>query len=199
MAQVPASALAHLRMLLNHVHPLSDESWAEAESKFTYHHFTADNHIIESGEIISVLYFQLSGLARFYYLDPNGKEFNKSFSTQGHVLSSVVSLAAGLPVAFNVQAMEACECLALPYKETTELAERYKDWSQLKMRFLEQLAIKKEKREADLLLLSATDRYQNFLQEHADIADRIPNYHIASYLGITDVALSRIRNRMNLT
>ncbi len=67
------------------------------------------------------------------------------------------------------------------------------------MRLLEQLAIKKERREADFLLLSATERYQKFLQDYAYIVNSIANYHIASYLGITEVALSRIRSRLKLT
>ncbi len=52
---------------------------------------------------------------------------------------------------------------------------------------------------AELLMLSATERYKQFLQNNPDIAAALPNYHIASYLGITDVALSRIRRRMGLT
>ena len=67
------------------------------------------------------------------------------------------------------------------------------------MRLLEQLAIKKERREADFLLMSATERYEKFLQEYAHIVDSIPNYHIASYLGITEVGLSRIRRQLKLT
>ncbi len=46
------------------------------------------------------------------------------------------------------------------------------------------------------MLKSAQARYETFLRDHADLVIRLPQYHIASYLGITDVALSRIRKRM---
>jgi CRP-like cAMP-binding protein len=62
-------------------------------------------------------------------------------------------------------------------------------------RFLALLALKKERREASFLLLDAGERYEAFLEDFADLVPRLPQYHIASYLGITPVALSRIRSR----
>jgi NADH dehydrogenase/NADH:ubiquinone oxidoreductase subunit G len=60
----------------------------------------------------------------------------------------------------------------------------------------EQLALKKEQREAELLLDDATTRYQRFVIENSHLAGRIAAYHIASYLGITEVALSRIKRSL---
>jgi len=73
------------------------------------------------------------------------------------------------------------------------------EFSKLAICMLEKLAIKKEQREADFLLLDATARYQKFLTQYADIKDKLANYHITSYLGITEVALSRIRRSLGLT
>ena len=195
----PDSHLAVLRASLSKLHILSDAAWVDATPRFSYHHFPAGAHIIEAEQIVTDLYFQTSGLARFYYLHLSGKEFNKSFSTKDQVLSSVSSLVNGLPSAFYVQALASCDCISISYQELLKLCEQHQDWNALTMRLLEQLAVKKERREADFLLLSATERYENFLQEHAHIVDLIPNYHIASYLGITEVALSRIRRQLKLT
>jgi len=68
----------------------------------------------------------------------------------------------------------------------------------LHLRIFERLIIKKERREADFLLLNAQSRYEKFLDEYSMIESAVQNYHIASYLGITEVTLSRIRKEMGL-
>ena len=158
--------------------------------------FAAGENVIEAGDRVREINFVVTGLARYYYLTSEGKEFNKSFARTGQVLSSVSSLVSGAPSPFSIQALEPCECLTISYADLEELCNGYREWEILARRLLEQLAIKKERREADFLLLSASERYTKFLDEFADVADRIPNYHIASYLGITEVALSRIRKRL---
>lgn len=60
---------------------------------------------------------------------------------------------------------------------------------------MEQLYIKKETREAEFLLDDAETRYQRFQSSYPGLEERLTQYHVASYLGITPVALSRIRNR----
>jgi hypothetical protein len=61
---------------------------------------------------------------------------------------------------------------------------------------MEALAVKKTSREAGFLLDSAEQRYKSFLEQEPELVRRLPLYHIASFLGITDVALSRIRRRI---
>ena len=67
-------------------------------------------------------------------------------------------------------------------------------WERLGRLLTEQLYIKKEQREAEFLLDDAPTRYRNFQKQYPGLEDRLPQYHVASYLGITPVALSRIRN-----
>lgn len=197
--QAPETHLAVLRSALNALQELSDAAWQEAVPHFRHQRFAAAAHVFRAGESVDELYFITSGLARYYYLNSTGKEFNKSFSTTGQVLSSISSLVTAAPSPFFVQALTACDCLSITYQDLLALAEAHRDWNRLCMRLLEILAIKKEHREADLLLLSAEQRYARFLRDHAHIIDALPNYHIASYLGITEQALSRIRRRLGLT
>lgn len=191
----------HLKLLRTKLEQLvsfSDAGWSDAVHLFDRRSFAAGAHVIEAGDIVTELHFLLTGIARYYYLTPDGKEFNKSFARCGQTLSSVSSLVTGTPSPFFIQALEPCECLSIRYADLTSLCERCGEWEGLCRRLLEQLVIKKERREADFLLLSAAERYKKYLLEFADIADRIPHYHVASYLGITDVALSRIRKRLGL-
>lgn len=193
------SPLTTLRGLLAPTVTFSDTAWNAAAPLFRYRAIAAGQHIISARSVVTDVTFVIHGLARYYYIDSRGREFNKSFSRDGQALSSVYSLVTGEPSPFFVQAMEPCECAAIEYADLLLLGETHREWEILARRMLESLAIRKERREADFLLLSATERYRKFLIEFADIVDRIPNYHVASFLGITEVALSRIRKRMKLT
>lgn len=199
MQEDKSASLTLLRHCLQGVAPLPDDAWRAAEVMFSCKSYPAGEHVIAAGEVVTELHFLTSGLARYYYLDEKGREFNKSFSTTGQVLSSVLSLVTGEPTRFSVQVLEASQCLSLRYKDFLDLAESYRDWERLRLRLLEQLVLKQERRAADLLISSATERYLRFLAEFDHVAGRIPNYHIASFLGITEVALSRIRKRLGLT
>ena len=84
----------------------------------------------------------------------------------------------------------------LPNQLLYKLYERHACWERLGRKNAENLALVKESREKELLLDSLEIRYRRFLKEFPGLADRIPQYHIASYLGVTDVALSRIRKKI---
>jgi CRP-like cAMP-binding protein len=190
--------LVLLRSKLEQLVPFTDSGWSAAVHLFRESSFAAGEYIVEAGNVITELHFLMSGIGRYYYLSSAGKEFNKSFARCGQVLSSVSSLVTGTPSPFFIQALEPCECLSIKYKDVNALCNIHPEWESLARRLLEQLVIKKEHREADFLLLTATEQYQKYLVEYADVANRIPHYHVASYLGITDVALSRIRKRLGL-
>ncbi|MCW8127480.1 Crp/Fnr family transcriptional regulator [Microbulbifer halophilus] len=188
-----------LRMLLSRIVTIPDPAWEAARPLFVSRPFGAAAHLVEAGVSTETLFFLTEGLVRFYYLDAQGREYNKSFAGEGLVVTSVSSLVTGTPSPFFIQALLPVRSLAMGYRDYLGLAESFPAWRQLQLRLLEQLVIKKERREADFLRLPAAERYRQFLREHAAIADAIPNYHIASYLGITEVALSRIRRRLKLT
>ncbi len=185
--------------ILNNISPLSMQSWNSAKDYFRTKTLNQGEHLFYVEDKVEDFYFLISGLARYYYLTLDGKEFNKSFAEkQGHLLSSISSVSHGSGSPFSVEVLSKFITLYIPYKKLLELAQVNKEWNDLLLRIYENLIIKKEKREADFLLLSATERYEKFLKDYSMIKDIVPNYHIASYLGITDVALSRIRKKMKI-
>ena len=84
--------------------------------------------------------------------------------------------------------------LAVPFKEIQKLYQRHPCWNELGRKIAENFFIVKEQREYEFLLLDAKARYLNFIHDYADLTERIPQYHIAAYLGITPVSLSRVIN-----
>jgi len=80
-------------------------------------------------------------------------------------------------------------------EESLALRDRYLCWQEVAARYAEMLFAEKERREREFLSDDAATRYRTFLADSPDLESRLPQYFIASYLGITPVALSRIRGR----
>lgn len=183
--------------ILNSISPISEDDWNIAKPYFHTKKLKRGEHLFYIDDKVEDFYFLIDGLARYYYLTVDGKEFNKSFAEKkGHLLSSISSVSHGTPCPFSVEVLSDFTCLYISYKKLLELGSEHKQWNDLLLRIYENLIIKKEKREADFLLLNARERYEKFLDDYSMIEDAVTNYHIASYLGITDVALSRIRKEM---
>jgi CRP-like cAMP-binding protein len=109
---------------------------------------------------------------------------------------SFQSLVLGEPCGFFIQALERTETIVLPNRVLNEFYDRHPCWERIGRRNAENLALFKEMREKEFLLDSLETRYRRFLKDYPSLTDRIPQYHIASYLGVTDVALSRIRKKI---
>lgn len=153
---------------------------------------------VRAGEPTDSIGICTGGLFRFFYTTPDGEEYNKSFCTRLDFVASYSALLLGSPSHFSVQALTDSSLLVVRYADFRSLYDRHPCWERLGRIIVEQLFIKKETRERELLTLSAEARYRLFLDRYGDMARHIPQYHAASYLGITPVALSRIRKKINL-
>ncbi|MBI9050993.1 MAG: Crp/Fnr family transcriptional regulator [Anaerolineaceae bacterium] len=163
------------------------------QRSFNKHEFLASD-----GDVIRNFYFILNGLVRFYYSTEEGKEFNKHFAMEDQFAGSFHSLVLQQPCGFFIQALEPTDTLVLPNKLLNELYLRHACWERLGRKNAETLLLIKEAREKEMLLDSLETRYMRFIKAFPGIADRLPQYHIASFLGVTNVALSRIRKKINL-
>ncbi len=176
--------------------PVSDHARQAFSDALSPVSFRKGDYLVRAGEENGGLYFVARGLVRFVYVTEDGREFNKSFASEGTFVGCLRSMLTRQCCRFAIQALEDSEMLLLPNQARLALYQRFPEWERLGRLLAEQLALKKEAREAELLLDSAETRYRHFLAEHPDLAERLPQYHIASYLGITHVALSRIRGKM---
>ena len=158
--------------------------------------FEKNDFLVSAGEVAPNFYFIASGLVRFFYSTEDGKEFNKHFAMENGFAGSFQSLVLGEPCGFFIQALERTETIVLPNRVLNEFYDRHPCWERIGRRNAENLALFKEMREKEFLLDSLETRYRRFLKDYPSLTDRIPQYHIASYLGVTDVALSRIRKKI---
>ncbi|MET0051737.1 MAG: Crp/Fnr family transcriptional regulator [Candidatus Thiodiazotropha sp.] len=158
--------------------------------------YAKGENLLDAGEVADGVFFLCSGLVRFFYLTQDGREFNKSFSTESQFAGAIQSSHAPEPGRFYMQALEPTQTLKISLQGLQDLYRQSLPWANLGRLYMESLAVRKTRREAGFLLDSAEQRYRDFLQQEPLLVQRLPLYHIASFLGITDVALSRIRKRI---
>lgn len=154
--------------------------------------------MFRQGDVASDVFLLGKGLAKLSYVTRDGKEWVKSFIADSGMFGSRRSQSLGEASPFSAWCVEASELVLIPYDRFSAAAMGDKDMATLLLRLSEALAVKKEKREHDLLCLSAEDRYRLFQREEPELPLRLSQIDIAHYLGITPIALSRIKKRVRI-
>lgn len=153
--------------------------------------------LLRAGEVPHTLGFVVSGVIRLFFLTPDGNEITRSFRVEKSFVSSYSALLLGEPSRLFLQALEPTFLLVTPYSAYQELTAGHLCWQIIDRKFAQQLFIRQEQRECELLLDDATTRYLKFRADYPGLEERVKQHHIASYLGITPVTLSRIRAQLS--
>lgn len=187
----------NLQQTLTKLCQLDTELLAVFAQVFEAKTLSKGSRFIESGQLADSILYVVNGLMRSYYLSPKGEEINKHFFLEDSFVAPLTSLVTKLPSPVNIDCMEECNVLLANYQRILELYEQYPELNAVGRLLVEYAWIGKERRETQLIMLDARQRYMAFLHEYPGLERRIPQYHIASYLGITPVQLSRIRSQKN--
>lgn len=172
---------------------LDEEVFAALEIIFSTKVLRKGAFLAEQGRIERSFAFIESGLLRAFYTDNGGYEYNKTFFLENEFVGAYSSLVTGKVNQINIQAMEDSVLLVANYSDLLALYDRFPKMEKMGRLLAEQYFVEKERREIELVLLNAEERYQMFRKEYTGLENRIPQYYIASYLGITPTQLSRIR------
>ncbi|MCB1167087.1 MAG: Crp/Fnr family transcriptional regulator, partial [Leptospiraceae bacterium] len=135
------------------------------------------------------------GVMRAYHSSPNGSEYTKTIFLENEFIAPLAALTTGEGSPISLQALTDTELLVADYFELERLYRKHHCLEHMGRVIIQWEWVKKEVREIRLVTLSAEERYNLFLAEFPGLEHRIPWYYIASFLGITPVALSRIRGR----
>jgi CRP-like cAMP-binding protein len=152
-----------------------------------------DEYIIKAGKYCDFIGFVQTGSLRSYIVTDNN-EVNNDFYFENDFLSAFTSFVTGQVTGWNIQALEEAVVYTIPKKTLETLYRQNPEWLALGKYIFEKEFIKKCKREASFLRDHAKTRYLTLLQLYPSIEERVPLFHIASYLGITPETLSRIRS-----
>ena len=144
------------------------------------------------GHTCKTIYFINKGIARIYYFI-DGNDITESFAFENNIIARVESLFTGKPSRKAIQILEDAEIIAINSTKLFNLYDKYPEIERLFRLIFESAYVGTVDRIEGIQFHSAEERYNALMKEAPDVIKRVPLKYIASYLGITQVSLSRIR------
>ena len=182
--------------LINKIKRITELS-AEAEEYFysigTKKSVQKGDILIRHGEIVKKNFYVLSGCLRSYCIDKNGKEHTLQFAIKEWWISDYIAINTNELGTLNVDCLMDSTIVEFNAQKLNEIHALYPAFGVFQRISLERHMVSLHKRILNQLQLTALERYELFLEQYPDIEKNTPNYHIASYLGITQQSLSRLR------
>lgn len=149
--------------------------------------------LLERGQVSNDYYVLESGLVRSYLFDYEQREITTSFAGVGDVVIEVASIFQRVPTEDNIQCLTDCVLWKIEFDKFQELFHRipaFREWGRNWMAYE---LYRSKIRATEMITLPAFRRYQQLLERHPQVLQSAPLKHIASFLGVTDTSLSRIR------
>lgn len=146
-------------------------------------------YFAEEGKILQQVGFILDGIFRIWYYNDKGEEITKIFIEEKHLLFNLKNV----PSAEYIQAATDCKLLVFSNAGWKEISDTIPEWESMIHKITNAALVQKLKRVSPLISQDATTRYLEFMEKYPTLVNRIPLSYIASYLGITQQSLSRIR------
>lgn len=174
---------------------LDINEWEKLSSCFQALSVRKGSLLLREGQICESVYFVNKGAIRHYFLK-DGIEINTAFSFEHSFVSNTKSLTGQLPSDQFISAMEDSELIRMLRIDLFKVYAEIPAFEMIGRQMLQSMVIEQEARTALFMLYTPEERYQKLITEHAEILQRVPLQHIASYLGIARETLSRIRKRL---
>ena len=154
-------------------------------------------YVVQQGDVCKYSGFVISGCTRTFYVDDNGEEHIVMFSMENWWASEIGSFVSQKPSDYNVQCIENTELIQLSFEDQETLFKEVPKLERFFRLILEQAFVASQKRIVSSFSLSAKDQYLQFTQQYPKLEKRIPQYMVASYLGITKEFLSKLKNQLS--
>lgn len=154
-----------------------------------------NEYYLQSSEVNSKLGFLVKGLVR-YFVFKNEEEATLEFTKEGEFVADYGSFISRQPSIQNIQALEDCEFLVIDYDDLQNLYKESKNANFLGRMIIEHRFVIMVNQLLTVHQYNPEDRYRYFLQHYKELVQRIPQYLIASYVGVKPQSLSRIRKRI---
>jgi CRP-like cAMP-binding protein len=150
--------------------------------------------LLKQGEVCSDYYYIHKGILRSF-LQFGTKEITIWINPEHELTTSIRSMTGKRPSDENIQAIEDCELVVIPFDVMEEVYKKFPEMNMVGRVLLQQYYAESEERVYICRIPDARSRYQHFIDTRPELVNRIPLKHIASYLGITLETLSRLRSR----
>lgn len=170
--------------------------WRLCNTEIQVHTLTKGDCLLQQGESGARMFFLCSGLVRYYSVSQNGKEYTQTIAKAPKLVGSTRALGLAQPTLFSIEAVCPSVAISFPWQSFYQQMSQDLAFTQAYAKFLEGIFIAKEQKEYAMVKHSATQRYLDFCRDFSELKDVLPQQQIASYIGITPIALSRIRAQL---
>jgi len=150
----------------------------------------------EAGKVSHQVGFVVDGIVRVCYYNNKGEEITKYFIEEGNLVVDMESFDNEIPSTAYVQAVTDCRLLIFSRRDWQELLDTIIPWEAIVHKIISRALRQKVERRSPLVSEDATTRYLMFLEIYKHVVNRVPLSYVASYLGITQSSLSRIRKNI---
>ena len=186
--------------LLHYIHQhvnLTNEEEEILVQHITYRKYLKGQFVVQHGDVCKHESFVVKGCLKTFYVDPEGLEHIVSFAIENWWTADLGSYITQTPADYNVQCIEPTEVIQFSYQNMEKLYQLIPKLERFFRIILQRAYIASEKRIIGNFSLTAKERYHAFREQYPEIEQRVPQYMIASYLGITKEFLSKIRSNTN--
>lgn len=175
---------------------LKEEDIELLNNYFKCNQISKGEFLYQEGDVVKNAFFVKSGLFRTYILDEQGAEHILEFALPGWWTGDLGGFISGSTTKFFVEALEDSEVLTISKESWDELLEKAPFYLDYHRKLVERALVATQKRLLEAYSTVATKKYLHLLETFPDILQRVPQYMIASYLGMTRETLSRIRREL---
>ena len=184
-----------IQNLMRQITGFSDAELELAMKYFEEKNVKKKTILLKAGDVAHEIYFVVSGCMRLFY-EKDGADISAYFFTDMMFAGAYDSFVSRQPSRHSIEASEDCQILTISHKGWHQLFIELPKMNGFVLKIIEERFISLHKLYTSLILDTPEERFINLQNERPDILQRIPQHQIATFLGITPVSLSRIRNRL---
>ncbi|AYB34684.1 Crp/Fnr family transcriptional regulator [Chryseolinea soli] len=180
------------QFLVNH-YGFSDRDSHDVFGKFQFVEIKKNTLLHQRNEVCQYAYFICQGCLRTFFTNRKGEENTRHIAFENHFVSAFSSFITQTPSLENVQALEHSKLLKIKQSDFFHLVNTHETFSKLYLRSLEQAQVLSTWRLESMLSMTARERYRDLRERMPEVILRLSNKQVASFLGITQESLSRLK------
>jgi len=177
------------------IHPMLPEIREAVASITQIHEYPKKTILLKEGQVANYACFVIKGLARGYYM-AGDKEVTRLFMDEGFIITSWLSFYSRQPAHESIELLEDAILACMHHDDLQKLYAQFPEFNILGRKVVERFFYFSERRGLMLRRHTAEERYQMFVEQYPTQLQRISQKQIATYLGMTEETLSRIRAKM---
>lgn len=187
--------MEEIKKFIDNIYPMNSSDWEFFSSKLQKERLKKNSNLIKIGEIENYLTFISEGIIR-YYIPQEESDLTFGFKFENQFVTAYDSFITRSHSAYQIDTLTDTTLWRISYKDLQEVYKKTESGNIIGRRMAENMFLIKSKREIALLSKTAEERYLDLFKERPKLIKEIPLKYVASYIGVTPQALSRIRKRI---